>query len=1001
MFKNEFQGGAFFEIFSAQGKDPTANWKLSGGHGIRKIYDKEVKSFVYTIEGSSHSTKMQLPKDPKQSLTLVQRYVVIQINVQKGTDVTIELGVSDLGNNKRRLHFSTSLKENSCTPLHAKVPLTILKRSVWVNLCFDMVSLVGEMWRGQTYKSTESIIVSANCRIRRLFTMKYQPPDSTDDDDIYSCPNTNNTELDSIPRQCQIAQDVAQFIQVINMTKIRCVEWVLSGRDPNTRPVSSTDVDLNASGRRSEADAYHIAFGSKVASKAPPSAQRKTGSAGGKDGGQTSRTSRSSHSRNKLEDGHKVDKLVLQTSRGRERMPSDPGTNIEDDPETTVDKSTLRESRTWSSGVIDVNDETPFKKPHPPARQRSSDQKARRRPRVRSGDQRQRSGNSSERETDSSIPSPQKLKTPENSPLRRAASKEMVEMSPPRRLPSLDRKDKNSLRKNSMELGPEFKSPARHSLSFDQKEFSSKDNAVLSLAELRSQRSRSPEHLKPGSQSLSLNQTKPEKLKSEHSKNNNTEKSLNTRDNVNKTDTNSKTDSEIQDGGNPDESISDVIQALKNKIDLDYDDLDIPEDDGDLSFESEDEMDENIYTFSSPPKPAHKSVRESPAFRDDLDVTQDDEPSLSKSNTARRNLKLDRGAKLESDFIHSSNSSTEDDPHTKILKNSPSPRPPSTGSPRPNSGGRRSRPTSARGVKSIPSIATHSSSPRDTTTSNSNIPGPHVSNNEPTISNAIKSLDSDKNSLNISDQSDGNLNSSLSSPRTSNSRMSISRRSVRELKPDDIQLRKSLEQAKPYDSSKYKSAGMDTRGMEDSFEAAMLASLAREALEEESLDENEGESAGSTNQGDKPNLSKHRYGDDSMSDSSEDDTSFCTERGQVPAMKAHYQDEMRMPSSRLSAGDPLASSNPRDYANIFSPPIVLPSELEKQNLKNKHELSPKNKLISPRKQKSPSDGRMRHRLNSHSDKEHETDGEEELDLLYDPCLNCYFDPRTNKYYELC
>ena len=26
--------------------------------------------------------------------------------------------------------------------------------------------------------------------------------------------------------------------------------------------------------------------------------------------------------------------------------------------------------------------------------------------------------------------------------------------------------------------------------------------------------------------------------------------------------------------------------------------------------------------------------------------------------------------------------------------------------------------------------------------------------------------------------------------------------------------------------------------------------------------------------------------------------------------------------------------------------------------------------------------------------------EEELDLLYDPCLNCYFDPKSHKYYEL-
>ena len=30
-----------------------------------------------------------------------------------------------------------------------------------------------------------------------------------------------------------------------------------------------------------------------------------------------------------------------------------------------------------------------------------------------------------------------------------------------------------------------------------------------------------------------------------------------------------------------------------------------------------------------------------------------------------------------------------------------------------------------------------------------------------------------------------------------------------------------------------------------------------------------------------------------------------------------------------------------------------------------------------------------------------TDEEDELDLLYDQVLNCYYDPKTNKYYELC
>ena len=52
----------------------------------------------------------------------------------------------------------------------------------WLNLCFDLVSLVGDTWKGQTFKSIESICISANCKLRRMFTMKSQPPDTTEDD---------------------------------------------------------------------------------------------------------------------------------------------------------------------------------------------------------------------------------------------------------------------------------------------------------------------------------------------------------------------------------------------------------------------------------------------------------------------------------------------------------------------------------------------------------------------------------------------------------------------------------------------------------------------------------------------------------------------------------------------------------------------------------------------------------------------------------------------------
>ena len=45
-----------------------------------------------------------------------------------------------------------------------------------------MNSLVGETWKGQIYKSIESICLSAHCKLRRIFTMKAQPYDDTDDE---------------------------------------------------------------------------------------------------------------------------------------------------------------------------------------------------------------------------------------------------------------------------------------------------------------------------------------------------------------------------------------------------------------------------------------------------------------------------------------------------------------------------------------------------------------------------------------------------------------------------------------------------------------------------------------------------------------------------------------------------------------------------------------------------------------------------------------------------
>lgn len=121
-------------------------------------------------------------------------------------------------------------------------------------------------------------------------------------------------------------------------------------------------------------------------------------------------------------------------------------------------------------------------------------------------------------------------------------------------------------------------------------------------------------------------------------------------------------------------------------------------------------------------------------------------------------------------------------------------------------------------------------------------------------------------------------------------------------------------------------------------------------------------------------------GGDSLSDDS-DDTSYSTwKRPPPPDKRIHrYLDEMRHPGTEpdLTATLPM---DPREYTDVFSPPIVLPS----QKLTSAGQNGAVSAALSSPRSRNPSS----------------SVDQEELDLLYDPCLNCYFDPKTHKYYEL-
>ncbi|XP_014676169.1 PREDICTED: uncharacterized protein C3orf67 homolog [Priapulus caudatus] len=274
MYKHEYQGGSHVEVFSAQGKDPVLKWKLTGGAGIRKIYDRDTKGYVYSLEGTSTTTRMQCPKDAKQTLMLMQRYLVMQMFIPLGQDFSVEIGTCDLSNVKRRILLSTTLRDIQSTPLHARLPLTIVRRAVWINLAIDMNSVVGDVLKRQSCKHIENLTVCANCKLRRIYTMKSQPLDTTLANSVTSTYGINEGEVDTIHKNYNLPADIPQCTQVLTIERLRSVELSLSNSgtprsDRKAPSISSEESDFSSNRgllpRRNskEEKSPHIAFGSK------------------------------------------------------------------------------------------------------------------------------------------------------------------------------------------------------------------------------------------------------------------------------------------------------------------------------------------------------------------------------------------------------------------------------------------------------------------------------------------------------------------------------------------------------------------------------------------------------------------------------------------------------------------------------------------------------------------------------------------------------------------
>ncbi|XP_041836257.1 uncharacterized protein C3orf67 homolog [Melanotaenia boesemani] len=271
MFRNNYQGGPVFELFSGQGKDPVAKWKLCGApSAIYKEYNKEVKGFVYCLEGSSQTVKMQMPENGKMSLGLIQRFLVLQVNVPEHHNFSTELVITDSENLKRRLHLSTVHKELSSTLLHAKIPYTGLKRNTWSTLCIDLVSLTGELFKG--FLTLDGITLFATCKVRRIFTMTTEPAVMLEDDVCLSGAGLKDT----IPRSFHYPPDVNQVTQVFNIENLGKPEMKMGSFRTDYASDQSTTARSTSYRRTRPQGVLYTASGSRASGLSPQTGRKSS-----------------------------------------------------------------------------------------------------------------------------------------------------------------------------------------------------------------------------------------------------------------------------------------------------------------------------------------------------------------------------------------------------------------------------------------------------------------------------------------------------------------------------------------------------------------------------------------------------------------------------------------------------------------------------------------------------------------------------------------------------
>ena len=115
---------------------------------------------------------LSIPINEKHSLQINNNCLLFQFILFNNKAFSIEIGIRDKTDTKRRFNITSSVKEVDPKPLYVKIPINDYPLNIWTNLLIDVEALTQQYFKAQAYKIIDNVHISGCLKIRKIFSLR-------------------------------------------------------------------------------------------------------------------------------------------------------------------------------------------------------------------------------------------------------------------------------------------------------------------------------------------------------------------------------------------------------------------------------------------------------------------------------------------------------------------------------------------------------------------------------------------------------------------------------------------------------------------------------------------------------------------------------------------------------------------------------------------------------------------------------------------------------------